>query len=63
MDFYPWPFILGHYNIIYAINNEITKMTKKEAKSILLKIINNPALADQYTEEEIEELEYIACKT
>lgn len=35
-------------------------MTKKEAKSILLKIINNPALADQYTEEEIEELEHIA---
>lgn len=35
-------------------------MTKKEAKSILNKIINNPGLADQFTEDEIEELEKIA---
>lgn len=37
-------------------------MTKKEAKSILNKLIDNPGLADQFTEEEIEELEYIASK-
>lgn len=37
-------------------------MTKKEAKGILNKLIDNPGLADQFTEEEIEELEYIAGK-
>jgi len=37
-------------------------MTKSEAKSILNKIITNPGLADQFTEEEIEELEKIASK-
>lgn len=34
-------------------------MTKREAKSILDKIMNNPSIADQFTEEEIEELERI----
>lgn len=37
-------------------------MTSKEAKRILNKIINDPSLADQFTEEEIEELEYIASE-
>lgn len=37
-------------------------MTSKEAKRILNKIINDPGLADQFTEEEIEELEYIASE-
>lgn len=36
-------------------------MTQKEAKRILNKIINDPGIADQFTEEELEELEYIAC--
>lgn len=35
-------------------------MTKKEAKKILTRIQNDPGLADQFTEEEIEELENIA---
>jgi len=35
-------------------------MTKQEAKKTLKRIINNPSLADQFTEEEIEEMEYIA---
>jgi len=35
-------------------------MTQQEARSILNKIIKNPGLADQFTEEEIEKLEYIA---
>lgn len=35
-------------------------MTKREAKTILLKIINNPGIADQFTEEEVEKLEEIA---
>lgn len=37
-------------------------MTSKEARSILNKIINNPGLADQFTEEELEELENQANK-
>lgn len=32
----------------------------REAKKTLNKITENPSLADQFTEEEIEELEYIA---
>lgn len=35
-------------------------MTKSDAKKTLQRIINNPGLADQFTEEEIEELEYKA---
>jgi len=35
-------------------------MTSKEAKNLLLKIARNPGIADQYTEDEIEELEQIA---
>lgn len=35
-------------------------MTQKQAKTILQKILKNPSIADQYTEEEIEQLEYIA---
>lgn len=37
-------------------------MTKKEAKSILHKIITNPGLADQFTEEEIEDLERLVSE-
>ena len=35
-------------------------MTKSEAKKMLQKIINDPGIADQFTEEEIEKLEEIA---
>lgn len=35
-------------------------MTCQEAKDLLLKIARNPGLADQFTEEEIEELELLA---
>lgn len=35
-------------------------MSSKEAKNILLKIANDPSIADQFTEEEIEQLEFIA---
>jgi len=35
-------------------------MTSQEAKDLLLKIARNPSLADQFTEEEIEELELLA---
>lgn len=35
-------------------------MNKKEAREILNRIVRNPGLADQFTEEEIEELELIA---
>jgi len=35
-------------------------MTRKEALKILKKIIKDPGIADQFTEEEIEELEEIA---
>jgi len=34
-------------------------MTVKEAKNLLKKIQDNPSLADQFTEEEIEEMEKI----
>jgi len=34
-------------------------MTVKEAKQILNKIIQDPSLADQFTEEEIEKLEQL----
>lgn len=37
-------------------------MTQGEAKNILKRIAINPDLADQFTEEEIEELEEIAAK-
>jgi len=37
-------------------------MTSKEAKNILKRIINDPGLADQFTEEEIEKLEELASK-
>jgi hypothetical protein len=37
-------------------------MTKKEALKILKRIQNDPSLADQFTEEEIEQLEYKANK-
>ena len=37
-------------------------MTSEDAKKILARIINNPGLADQFTEEEIEELELLASK-
>jgi len=32
-------------------------MTKKEAKKILLRIANDPGIADQFTEDEIEKME------
>jgi len=35
-------------------------MTRKEALKILKRIQSDPSIADQFTEEEIEELEYIA---
>jgi len=37
-------------------------MTTREAKNILKRIDNNPDLADQFTEEEIEKLEKLAAK-
>lgn len=37
-------------------------MTPREAKNILKRIINNPEIADQFTEEEIEKLEELASK-
>lgn len=37
-------------------------MTKAEAKRILLRIVKDPGIADQFTEEEIEELEFIASQ-
>jgi hypothetical protein len=37
-------------------------MTKKEALTILKRIARDPGIADQFTEEEIEEIEYIASK-
>lgn len=37
-------------------------MTSIEAKKILNRITIDPSLADQFTEEEIEELEYIASQ-
>lgn len=36
-------------------------MTQIEAKNILKRIEVNPDLIDQFTEEEIKQLEYIAC--
>ena len=35
-------------------------MTSKQAKDLLKKIEINPCIADQFTEEEVEELERIA---
>lgn len=37
-------------------------MTKKEALKLLKRIQNDPSLADQFTEEEIEEMELIVSK-
>jgi hypothetical protein len=37
-------------------------MTQREALKILKRIQNDPSLADQFTEEEIEQLEYEASK-
>ena len=37
-------------------------MTISEARKILNRILKDPNLADQFTEEEIEELEYIASQ-
>lgn len=37
-------------------------MTRKEALNILMRIQNDPSIADQFTEEEIEELENQANK-
>jgi len=37
-------------------------MTKKEALTTLKRIARDPGIADQITEEEIEEIEYIASK-
>jgi len=37
-------------------------MSKKEAKRILIRIANDPSLADQFTEEEIEQMEELASK-
>ena len=37
-------------------------MTKKEALKLLKRIQLDPSLADQFTEEEIEQLEYEASK-
>ena len=38
----------------------ITKKQRDQAKQILKRIYENPSIADQYSEEEIEELEFIA---
>ena len=35
-------------------------MTQREAQNILQRIVNDPSIADQFTEEEIEKIEYIA---
>ena len=37
-------------------------MTKKEALKLLKRIQNDPSIADQFTEDEIEQLEYEASK-
>lgn len=37
-------------------------MTSKEARKLLKHIQNDPSIADQFTEEEIEQLEYEASK-
>ena len=37
-------------------------MTKKDALKLLKRIQNDPSLADQFTEEEIEEMELIVSK-
>jgi len=37
-------------------------MTKKQAKNILDRIVQDPSIADQFTEEEIESLEQIVTR-
>ena len=37
-------------------------MSSKEARNLLKRIGDNPGLADQFTEEEIEKLEELAAK-
>lgn len=57
---------MGYYNCTWIdvlphhLGKMITKKQRKQAKEILKRILNDPAIADQYTEEEIEELEFIA---
>lgn len=42
-----------------AIKKKVTKKMIEEAKKLLRQLANNPHLADQYTEEEIEKLEQL----
>ena len=55
----PWGLI-----IIFVIGGHgAFKMSSKEARDLLKRIGDNPGLADQFTEEEIEKLEELAKKS
>ena len=54
---------LGDYYIGGTRGHGTFKMSSKEARNLLKRITNNPGLADQFTEEEIEKLEELAKKS
>ena len=62
MDLFAWYFKLVHYNWWYNNCCTFFKMTKREALATLNRIARDPSLADQFTEEEIEQLEEIVSK-
>ena len=54
---------LGDYYIWGIGGHRTFKMSSKEARNLLKRIGDNPGLADQFTEEEIEKLEELAKKS
>lgn len=62
MDIAVRNFKLDYHSYGWSNDDQVNAMTKQEAKSILEKIGNNPSIADQFTEDEIEEIESIASK-
>ena len=54
---------LGYYYIWGTGSHGAFKMSSKEARDLLKRIGDNPGLADQFTEEEIEKLEELAKKS
>lgn len=63
MDTVAWYLELGNYYWwSNYCNSPVKKMNKAQALAALKRIIKDPGIADQYTEEEIEKLEELAAR-
>lgn len=63
MDIIARYFELGNnYWWVNHCNSSVKKMNKAQAQAAIKRILKDPGIADQYTEEEIEKIEELAAR-